>query len=504
MKTKHCFPGNIAVPHWRAMGVATSLVIATTLGGGCALKPAPQHAEVVEQALPPETRIPAEWKAAESPNDSETGTSTNGISAGVSDDWLKSFNDPALDAIVAEAIAYNPDLQIAASSVGIAQQAVVAVGARLLPQVGAQLNAQTINDAGRGSNFNSNSAYAGVAWELDLWGRLRAKRAAAEATYQATALDYAFARQSLAATVAKVWTLATETRQLVALSEQSVVIFQDLLNLVSARRKAGKDSDLDLVFSQANLATANSALEAALQADGEVRRALEVLLGRYPAAEIETAANFLPLSSSVGVGLPASLLERRPDVVAAERQVLAAFRQQEAAQLALLPDLSISLLGGRLDDGITSLLGLNPWLASAAIGMSIPIYQGGALRANIKIATAQQAQVVAQYGAVALNAFREVENALANDDILQKRLPFEQRAAADRTRAVNIATVQYKAGRQDLLWVANLQSAQLEAQATLVKLSAEQRLTRIQLHLALGGSFDGTPANDWAPVVQVP
>lgn len=504
MKTTHCFPADIAFPHWRAVCAATTLVVAAALGGGCALKPAPQHAEVVEQALPPGTGIPSEWKAAETRQESESGDSADETAARVSDNWLKSFNDPALDAIVAEAIAHNPDLQAAASSVEIAQQAVIAVGARLLPQVGAQLGAETINDAGRGSNFNSNSAYAGVAWELDLWGRLRAKRAAAEATYQATALDYAYARQSLAATVAKAWTLATGTHQLVALSEQSVVIFQDLLNLVSARRAAGKDSDLDLVFSQANLATANSGLEAALQADGEARRALEVLLGRYPAAEIETAANFLSLPPSIGAGLPASLLERRPDVLAAEREVLAAFRQQEAAQLALLPDLSISLLGGRLDNGITSLLGLNPWLASAAIGMSIPIYQGGALRANIRIATAQQAQAVAQYGAVTLNAFREVENALANDVILLKRLPFEQSTVADRTRAVNIATVQYKAGRQDLLWVANLQTAQIAAQATLIKLSADQRLTRIRLHLALGGSFDGAPAKDWTSVVQVP
>ena len=503
MKERTGFPGTFAVSQRRAIFPTVALVIAVTINGGCSLAPAPTHPEVVEQALP-ETPIPQDWKADQSRNVPGAVNPVDEDSVKVADDWLKSFNDPALDAIVAEAIAHNPNLQIAASNVAIAEQAVIIAGARLLPQVGAQLGAQTINDAGSGSNFNSNAAYAGVAWELDVWGRLRAKRAAAEAGFEATALDYAWARQSLAATVAKAWTLTTETRQLVALSEQSVTVYQDLLNLVSARRSAGKDSDLDLVFSQANLETAQSALESARQAYGEARRALEVLLGRYPAAEIETATGFLSLPPSTGVGLPASLLERRPDIIAAERAVLAAFRQQEAAQLALLPDLSISLLGGRLDDGITSLLGLNPWLVSAGIGMSIPIYQGGALRANIKIATAQQAQATAQYGAVALNAFREVENALANDEILLKRLPFEQRAVADRTRAVEIATLQYKAGRQDLLWVANLQSEQLAAQAMLVKLNAQQRINRIQLHLALGGSFDGTPANSLKPDVNIP
>ena len=134
------------------------------------------------------------------------------------------------------------------------------------------------------------------------------------------------------------------------------------------------------------------------------------------------------------------MLERRPDIVAAERAVLAAFRQEEAAKLALLPNFSFSLVGGRLGDPILSILHLNPWLASAAIGASIPIYEGGALRAQVKIATAQQAQAVARYGSVVLKAFREVENALANEQLLAKRLPLDQSAVVARTEAVRIAT----------------------------------------------------------------
>ncbi len=113
--------------------------------------------------------------------------------------------------------------------------------------------------------------------------------------------------------------------------------------------------------------------------------------------------------------MPASLLERRPDIVAAERRVLAAFRQQEAARLALLPDFSISLIGERLSDHLLRQLQLSPWVASAAIGTVIPIYEGGALRARVKIATAQQAHAVASYGSVLLNAFKEVENDCALD-----------------------------------------------------------------------------------------
>lgn len=471
---------------------AAALVIAAAILGGCALAPPPAHDDVVVQALPKETRIPPAWQA-DAPK-----------AGAVADDWLKAFNDPTLDAIVAEGIANNPDLRAAAAKVLIAQQSVIVVGAQMLPQVGAQLGARTTRDEDHGSNSNATIAYAGVAWELDVWGRLRAQRAAAEAAYEATALDYAYARQSLAATVAKAWILATETRQLLALTEQSVGVYSELLALVRIRRAAGKDTDLDVADTSAKLETAQSELEAARQAYGEVRRALEVLLGRYPAAEIEASASLLPLPPPAGTGFPASLLERRPDIVAAEREVIAAFRGQEAARLALLPDVSISFIGGRVGNDVFSLLRLNPWLASAGIGVSIPIYEGGALLAKVEIATAQQAQAVARYGAVALRAFREVENALANEEILLKRLPFEQRAFADRTAAVRIATVQYKAGRQDLLWVSNLQSNQIATEAALVKLRANQRVNRIQLYLALGGSFDAAPAASLTGVSSPP
>jgi outer membrane protein, multidrug efflux system len=465
------------------------VIVAVAVLAGCALKTPPTQPEVLDEALPTTTHVPPAWKS-------------DPAASAVADDWLKSFNDPALDAIVAEAIAHNLDLRQAAERVRIAQQNVVVVGAQLLPQVGVQLGANTTRDRDQDDHYNSSSAYAGVAWELDVWGRLRAQRAAAEAGYEATALDYAYARQSLAATVAKSWYLAIETRQLVALGEKSVQVFGELLALVKFRRNAGKDSDLDVVDVRAKLESAQSELEAAREAYGEARRALEVLLGRYPAAELEVAVAYPRLPPPAGAGVPAALLERRPDIVAAERTVVAAFRQQEAATLALLPDFSISLVGGRLNDQVLSVLRLNPWLASAGIGVSIPIYEGGALRANVAITTAQQAQAVARYGSVALNAFREAETALANEQLLLRRVPFEQRALADRTAAVQIATVQYKAGRRDLLWVAQLQSAQFITEANFIKLRSTQGTNRIRLYLALGGSFDATPAATLPPAAS--
>lgn len=454
----------------------TVLLFVVALLAGCALKVPPTHPDVVDQALPKTTRIPPAWRA-----DPAIGELTN--------DWLKSFNDPVLNAMVAEAIANNPDLRAAAAKVVIAQQTVIVVGSRLSPWVGAQLGGSYTDDKDN-SSFGSTSAFLGVAWELDVWGRIRAQRAASEANAEAAALDYAYARQSLAATTAKLWYVAIEARQLLVLSEQAVRIYSDLLSLVQLRRDAGKDSDLDVVDVRAKLETAQSDVERARESYGDARRALEALIGRYPAAEIDVAAIYPTLSPLGGAGIPSALLERRPDIVAAEREVLAAFRKEEAAQLALLPDFSISLAGGRLGDQVLSLLHLNPWLVSAGIGVSIPIYEGGALRAKIEIATAQQSQAIASYGAVALTAFREVESSLANERLLALQLPLDQKSLEDRTEAVRIATIQYKAGRRDLLWVAQLQTAQLANESNVIKLRGAQRTNRVRLYQALGGSFD--------------
>jgi multidrug efflux system outer membrane protein len=467
------------------MRVFGTIIVLTLTLGGCALKSPPTQTEVLEQALPETTQVVPTWKA-------------NPETLAVSDDWLKSFNDPMLDAIVQEAMANNLDLRKAADRVVIARQSMVVAGAQLLPQVDAGLGGRTTHDFGDESNvehtFDHTVVSLGMSWELDVWGRLRAQRAAAVSGYEATALDFAYARQSLAATVAMSWYLTLEAQRLLNLSEKAVDIYGELLKLAQIKRNAGKTSELDVVYARAALETAQSDLEKARNSFAATRRALEVLLGRYPAAEIETATTYPPLPPSTGTDVPASLLTRRPDIIAAQQRVIAAFRLEESAKLALLPDFSISLVGERLGSHLLSQLQLNPWLASATIGMTIPIYEGGALRARVAIATAQQSQAVAQYGSVVLTAFREVEDALASEQALMKRLEYEARALADRTSAVQIAIVQYQAGRRDLLWVERLQTEQLVVEKRVIKLRNAQVANRIQLHLALGGSFDASPA----------
>jgi len=383
--------------------------------------------------------------------------------------------------------------------VEIARQTVVVVGAQMKPQIGVDLGVRATRDDGHDNWFKSKQGLAGAAWEPDVWGKLRAQRAAAEAGYQATALDYSFARQSLAATTAKSWYLATESSQLLSLSEQSVQIYSRLLDLVKIRRAAGKVGDLDVAEASGNVNAAEDQLRQAQGVASEAKRNLEVLVGRYPGAELKVAENFTPVPPPIQPGLLSSFLDRRPDLVAAERQVLAAFRTQEAARLALLPSFSLNLDGGKLSDNLLSVLQVNPWMFSAAVGMYVPIYMGGALRAQIKIATAGQLEAVSIYGGAALRAFREVENGLMNEGLLSQRLQFAQNVVRDNTEAVRIATIQYKAGSTDLLSLLQLQEALIRSQAEVITLRNMQLANRINLHLALGGSFEVAPAV--APIV---
>jgi outer membrane protein, multidrug efflux system len=461
--------------------IGAACLVAAFLSG-CALAHPPQHSSMVTASLPPSTTIPPTWGA--------NATSKEAVA----DDWLKSFSDPGLDAVVAEAIKNNLDLRQAAAKVEMSRQTVVIVGAQLKPQVGAVFAAAGTRDTSQSDAFFSQGAYLGASWEIDVWGRLRAQQAAARAGFEAVGLDYAFARQSLAATTAKSWYLTVETRRLVDLASQDVELYNELLKLAKIREAAGKVANLDVVEASASLNETEGQLRKMQSLYDEARRNLETLIGRYPGGEMEVDSVFVPVPPPVPAGLPGSLLERRPDLLAAERQVLATFRTLEASKLALLPSITLTADGGRLDDRLLSLLNLNPTLFHSALQIYVPIYQGSALRAQIRISEAQQEQALAAYGSAALNAFREVEIALNNEGLLAQRLAYEQSAGKDRDEAVRIGRLKYQAGVIDMLSLVQLQTSQVETAMEIVQTMNSQLANRINLHLDLGGSFDVSPA----------
>jgi NodT family efflux transporter outer membrane factor (OMF) lipoprotein len=458
------------------------VVLATAAACSGCLSKAPSHTKILQDSLPKGTKIPPAW------------TADSGAAAAVTNDWLKSFHDPRLDAVVAEAIANNLDLVQVAAQVEVARQNVAIVASQLKPQIGLGFGVATMRDKDQDKNFNTNSERFLIAWEPDIWGRLRARRAAARAGFEATALDYAWARQSLAATTSQAWYQAVGLRCLVAVGEQAVKDYQELLRLSKVKQAAGQVAGLDVAEAGARLEFAQSGLNSLQALFIAAQRSLEVLLGRYPAAAVDISRDFSPLPPPVQAGLPSSLLERRPDVVAAERAVLAAFRNLEAARLALLPTFALNFDGGRISDALLSLVKLNPWFYHVPLGMTLPVYSGGRLTAQVKIGTAQQQQAVAHYGGVVLNAFDEVETALTNESLYAQQFRHLENSLRDYTESVRIATIKYKAGTYDMQQVLQLQTTQLSVESDVIRVRNARLANRINLHLALGGSFEAAPA----------
>ena len=180
-----------------------------------------------------------------------------------------------------------------------------------------------------------------------------------------------------------------------------------------------------------------------------------------------------------GPVLSLALLERRPDVAAAERKVPAAFRQTEAANLALLPGFGLNIAGGRFCENILSVLRLNPWLNDNTLGMTVPIHTGGALLAEIRIATAKQQQEVAHSDRVALVAFRDVDNGLTNDRLRAQRVDLETVAVRDRAEAERIGNLKFWAGPIDLLSLLRLQFFEINAEEILIELKGATSNSRI-------------------------
>lgn len=462
-------------------GTRAALVLACSWLYGCALSTPPERPEVLARALPATTQVPDNWQQAGS-RPGEVGNN-----------WLASFADPQLEGIVAEALANNPDLRQAASTVLIVAQSINLANAPLLPQVGGQVGETATRDFDESDTNTADQASVILSWELDIWGRLRAQKAAAQANYASAALDYAYARQSLAATTAKSWFAAVQATHLLALAEQSTAIYTQLLTVSQLRNRAGKVSDFDVIQAQAALDSSEAALQDARNNAAVARRNIELLLGRYPAAEIAVALPSSALPPAVQGAAPLSLLARRPDVLAAEQQVRAAFRNLEADRLALLPDFSVQLGAGRFSNSLVSLLDINPWMGHAAVGMQIPIYQGGALVAQIAIGDAQEQAAVANYGSVVLNAFNEVETSLGNEHHLDRSLVYVERAVASLHTAVQLANDRYQAGASDMQSVLQLQTRELATRADAIDLRYSLLANRVSLYLALGSSFDDKP-----------
>lgn len=404
--------------------------------------------------------------------------------------WLESFDDPTLLQLVEEAQAHNKDLQATAANVDRARALAVQAGAALGPSVGLSAGGSRSGDAAGGDRSTALNVGVEMSWEIDLWGRIRAGARAATASVEATEADFRFAQYSLAAGVAKAYFVAIEAGHQQGVSEQTVADLEETLRIVELRYENGMVSSQDVALARSDLASARERLVTVQGSRRDALRGLEILLGRYPKAELEVAKVLPPVPSLPPVGLPSQILERRPDLIAAERRVASAFDAVDQARAARLPSISLTGGIGGASNALSTLLDPANLAWSAGTSLLAPLFDGGARRAQVEVATADQEQALAAYGQAALEAFRDVETSLDSGTVLAQRRKELAVALKEAEEAFRVVELRYKEGATDLLEVLSVQQRVFSAETNLVSLHRQSLTQRVDLHLALGGDWE--------------
>jgi multidrug efflux system outer membrane protein len=476
---------------------------------GCALKIPPFGADILPG--PARDEIPGRW----------SGPHRRGP---VVPNWISSFGDSELTALVAEALERNPDLRAAAARVEASRAAVRVAASSLYPRIGAKIlgnrqGQETSGDLGSGIDPPSFGSIPGVgdeggsasdrsvdksqqrwvyglgvgaAWEADVWGRVRSKKAAAQAESDALAADYEFARQSLAAAVARAYFSTIEASQQAANAQETLDLYQQYVSLTDTRKEQGHASDFDVAQIKARTAAAQDALYIAQASRAQAIRAIEVVTSHYPAGRFSTRGSFPRQPGAVPAGLPSQILERRPDLIAAERRFAAAFHRVNEARTARLPRFAISASTGLGSSQLDGIGVIDSLVWSIAGGITQPIFFGGELKAAQDIRTAEQKAAVWSYTAAALRAFEDVEDALASDYYLRKREGALSEVVENSAITVKLGGEQLEQGQIDTFTTLRLAGENLAARIELTKVRASRLRERVNLHLALGGDFKGT------------
>jgi len=442
----------------------------------CVTTTPPEPEEIRSEAID-ENLLPDNWQAGDA------------AAAAVTDGWLATFDDPELEALVTEAIENNPDLAIAASRLDRAAAFIGVARAELYPAIGVKARGTT--KLGDGLDNAMNGILLGATWELDLWGRVRYGRTAAVESFAATQSDYLWARRSIAAATATSWFLATETLLQKSAAEEMLADAEGLLELANTRLRVGVGDERDVVAAEASISSYRDNLLKLSLAHENAVRALEMLLGRYPGAALAPRSELPPMPGPVPAGIPLNALERRPDVIAAERRVASAFSRVGEARAARLPRISLTASGGYADSEVVELVPAfeNPF-ASLGAGLLAPIFLGGQLAAQVDVRTAEQRQSIEEYSRTALRALYEVEIGLAAEANLREREEILKTSVAQNERALELEKIAFRVGKSDMRRVLGQQLALSATRLTLIRVQGERLTQRVNLHLALGGSFE--------------
>lgn len=483
--------GGVARIAMRAL--AGSLLMA--LVAACSLEPTYKRPDVDTSATfkeaPQESATTmGTWKAAEP---------SEALSRG---EWWTVFGDETLNGLESEASAANPDLKAAAARVRQSRASLDAARSAWFPDLNAGFGPtrERLSPASQGLPQNANvppmtlwRAQATVSYEADLFGRVSSNVAAVRADSQQSEALYRSVQLALQADVAATYFSLRELDAEQALYRRTVALREEGVKLVQHRFDEGEVSELDLAQAKNLLATAQAESVGVARQRAAAEHSLAILLGKAPANFSFAEQPLAPVVARVPPGLPSALLERRPDIAAAERAMAAANARIGLAKSAFFPQLDITGAFGyesaRLSDlflwtSRTFLLG--PFAGTA---LTLPLFDGGRRRANLNAAHAQYDEDVERYRSQVLTAFREVEDSLADVRLLDDQIRAQGDAVKAAERAQHLSQTQYREGQVSYLDVLDSERSVLSAQVQASQLAGAQAVSTVNLIRALGGGW---------------
>ena len=415
--------------------------------------------------------------------------------------WWHTFRDDRLSEAIGHALAANPDVWSAAARLEAAWEQAKIAGADQWPQIGLSggLSSSKMNLSRFGVEIpnmpdsflsQSHNLTLGAQWELDMWGRIRAGKRLARANALGRAAEFAGARHSLAGQVAKAWMLAIESKQQARLAKFAVSTHETTVAQVEARFEQGILSAMELRLAKANLAGSEAQAADLESVAGKSIRSLEVLLGQFPANKLAVPEALPLLPAAIPAGVPAQILSRRPDLVAAEQRLFATGATLVQAKAELYPRISLTASGGTSTTDLSELLAGDSVVWNVAANLTQPVFQAGRLRANVRLQQANLKAAEESFRSTMLQAMGEVENALDAAQLLAAidtalGTAYEQSQAAAQT-----AQERYDRGLGNLIELLETRRRAITAEGRWWSARRRQLENRVNLHLALGGGFE--------------
>lgn len=414
--------------------------------------------------------------------------------------WWSAFGDPRLDALLAQVSVSNQSL--VAAEAQFRQSAALAQTARAawFPSLNAGLAETRSRPSGTtgpviGAATSKRTIYSAplnFAWEVDLWGRVRRSVEASESTAQASAADVENARLSLQAQLAQDYFLLRALDAQKRLLEATVAAYAKSLELTNNRYRTGVVARIDVAQAEAQLKSAQAQLLDLGVQRAQLEHAIAVLTGRPPAGFAIESAEHAPKPPAAPSALPAELLERRPDIAAAERRVAAANAQIGVAEAAWFPTATLSASYGFQTAAAAQWFTLPSRFWSIGPALALQLLDGGRRAAASDQAIAAYDAAVANYRQVVLTGFQEVEDNLAALRILEEEARVQGEAAAAAEKSLEYSLNQYKAGITTYLQVVSAQATALSAQRTSADILARRMTASVQLVKALGGGWEAS------------